>query len=307
MAGAPHGSSHNYLEKVLEREVTLRSWLRRGKSSSTVVAFVVQLHHLEGIETRTRDRLGTFASSSPRSCSVALVEVSIPPPQPNQALLEWSPPLGDVDLHGGNHRGCCMLQCGDKGHWALKNRRPSTSTFCMEKQGLGPNLVSPSSPQPPSYLPHGLHLCQVPPAKTHPAPSPVGVVHLLSWHPGLGLAVWWDGDAIFPALERRKHLGEGGRRAPHLVSHQGLPITYVLVGTARIAKVCPDTTRCFPRSTQARTCCCLMEVTHWGCLGDKFMVSHQPLAQSHSLGTLLSIIPSSSNPNPCDHLRYSLA
>lgn len=48
-------------------------------------------------------------------------------------------------------------------------------------------------------------------------------------------------------------------------------------------------------------------VSLWGCPGDGLMASHQPLAQRHSLGTLLSVLPSSGNPNPCDHLGCALA
>jgi len=207
---------------------------------SAAVAFAIQLHHLEG--SGTGDRLGT--SSPELLCGTGGGPRSSP--QPNQApwntLHLWemlTPPwLKPQRL--------LLLRHGDQGHQAPKHSRSLQKAkhlrFHTERRGHVPSLLSPSSSRPPSYLPHGLHLREVPPAEPHPAPSPVGVVHLLSWHPGLGLAVRRDGDAVLPALERRGHLGEGRRRAPHLAFHEGPLFTYVQVGTA---KVCPNTTR-FP-------------------------------------------------------------
>lgn len=136
------------------------------------------------------------------SCSVALPEVPVPPPSPAKRP------------HTGLHLWemfTPMVETTEVAAPPAQRPRPPAPPPWTDRA---------TDPTPaPSYLPHGLHLRQVPPAQPHPAPAPVGVVHLLGRHPGLGLAVRRDGDAVFPALGRRGHLGERGESAPQLTSH----------------------------------------------------------------------------------------
>lgn len=170
-----------------------------GNSGSVAVAFAVQLHHLEGSRTGT----GTDWDLGQPWLQAQLSPKQLHP-------TKRPPPLGDVDPPGANHRG---------------PKAPPGSKGRGRGRGRGRELLPPPFSPGPAYLPHGLHLCQVPPAEPYPAPPPVGVVHLLGRHPGLGFAVRGDGDAIFPALGTKKgHAGEEATN--HHPPPAGLPALF---------------------------------------------------------------------------------
>lgn len=152
-----------------------------GNSGSAAVAFAVQLHHLEGSRTGT----GTDWDLGQPWLQAQ--------PSPKQLHGTGGPhPTPQTDLHPRE-----MLT--PRG----KPQRPQSTTGLYGRgrgRGRGHELLPPLFSPSPAYLPHGLHLRQVPPAEPYPAPPPVGVVHLLGRHPGLGLAVRGDGDAVLPAL-----------------------------------------------------------------------------------------------------------
>lgn len=140
--------------------------------------------------------------------------VPCPPPHSHQHP-EMPPPQTDADPPGENHTASLFQ--------APSATTPSISPHVRTQPRAVPSPVPLLSP----HLPDCFHLCQVPAAQSHPAPAPVGVVHLLSWHPGLGPPVRRDGDAILPTWGARGQQGEGGRRTPnspptppHIQPHQ---------------------------------------------------------------------------------------
>lgn len=126
-----------------------------GGSGSTAVAFVVQLHHLEGGGTRTGDGLGTSASPGPQICFMTLVEVPMPPRSPTKhprshlRLWELLTPIAEA-REATARSAQSPAPLGSRAQHL--SRWPGSLHLHMEGQQHGPSPLPSSSSPTPTFL-----------------------------------------------------------------------------------------------------------------------------------------------------------